>query len=105
MDEITRDDYLGTFSVSETCSSSTADYISTITTGARANEVNINNIFDFGDNVVGTIDGSVMTIAMQTDNGRDYEGRATLVNGVVTIRYTARSIFFNQSCTAIYRIQ
>lgn len=87
---VSRDKFLGTFSVSDACSASgAASYQCTITaSGTAINKVLIANFWDsFSNNVEGTISGSTITIPTQEpdNDGFTVTGTGTISANAITI--------------------
>ena len=101
--------FVGTYSVVENCSVSggVGPYTTTIVE-STTNEVNI-LMNDFGDltatiTIVGSVNGTTLTIASQTVSGYTVSGSGTYNNGVITITYTIASTN-SETCTATWTKQ
>jgi hypothetical protein len=60
-----RQAFLGSFSVQQQCNSSRDNYTLTISPGSSSSEILLENMEPFGDEVIATVSGNIVTIASQ----------------------------------------
>ncbi|MBI1266481.1 MAG: hypothetical protein GC193_03515 [Cryomorphaceae bacterium] len=102
----TRSKFLGSYSVSESCSSGNYTFNLTITTSSTGvRNVIINNFYDFGISVSATISGNSLTIPNQTvsSGGAAYtiSGSGQITGNILTLTYTIAAGAESDSCTSI----
>lgn len=92
--------YLGTYNVTETCDSGSDAYAVVVSAGTSINDVVINNLYDAGFAVTGTLN---------TAGGIDFNGSfgtgtisgsMTTTGGVITITFTVSAGGASDNCTA-----
>lgn len=96
--EHSADNYVGTYSTTETCTGGTDSYISSVTK-ASATSVIINNFYGSGWTVTATIANGVLTIPSQTVGGSSGSGTVTAV-GTGSLSSTASTFSYNVTLTA-----
>ena len=104
---ITRDDYLGSFSVSENCQGATDDYTATITAGSSGREILLNNLYNVNSVIEATVNGTTLTIGEQQDGFRTFSGSGSISDdgATVTVNFTISGFATPTSCRATFRRQ
>lgn len=90
---------LGTYNVTESCTSGNFAYSIAITAGSGGNQILISNFGDYTVTVVGTVSGTSITIPNQTVGGGTFSGSGTINGSVVIINYTVTAGSSSDSCT------
>lgn len=91
--------FIGSYDVSESCSSGSYTYSTTITESATGKEfIVINNFGDYDVAVVATVSGSNITFD-DTVEGINFSGSGSISGSTLTIIYTASSGGLTDSCT------
>ena len=78
--------FVGTWQVQEDCDGSADSYVIQITE-AEGNEVNVFNLWNFADNIVGTVNGNDLTIPFQATGVVTYEGTASVSGNTMSINF------------------
>ena len=103
-----RDKFVGNFTVTENCTTGADTYSSTIQAATSSTQVLINNFWGvFVNPVVGTIDGSTITIAQQDPDSDGWyaEGSGTYDTNAdeISLTFTITDPDLNEDyCTAVY---
>ncbi|MFK7808680.1 MAG: hypothetical protein AB8F74_12820 [Saprospiraceae bacterium] len=103
---VSREDYLGTYMIAETCGSTESDYLITITTGSQSDEININNFYGVGAEIVAQVEEDSLTIDPQmiTTFGlnQTFEGSGALIGDELRLYYSVETPNVDiDDCTAI----
>jgi hypothetical protein len=92
--------FLGTYNVSESCTSGNYTYSVTVSTSSSSvASIIISNFGDYGVNVTGTVSGSAVTIASQSVGGGQFQGSGQISGNIMTITYTVTAGTSTDSCT------
>lgn len=93
--------FLGTFNVTETCDSGSDSYAVTVSAGTGINDVVINNLYDAGFAVNGSLnEAGGVNIPSQTFGVGMVSGSATSTGGVVTFTFTVSAAGASDNCSA-----
>lgn len=98
------DKFVGTYTVNENCDTGTYTYSTTITASSTTiDKIVVNNLYDSGDNLDATVDGSNATIASQTFNGLTYSGTGSMNTDAtsLTLTYVVSDGSATDNCTAV----
>ena len=97
---VSRDKFIGSYNVTETCTQSTDSYALTISAGSVSiAAVTITNLYDAGFVVTGTVDGSSVVIPNQTFGTGTVSGSGTMNGSVLTITFTITAGSQSDTCT------
>lgn len=95
-----RAEFLGTYNVSESCTSGNYTYSITVSTSSSGvTSVIISNFGDYNVNVTGTVSGNALTIASQSVGGGQFQGSGQISGNILTISYTVTAGTSTDSCT------
>ncbi len=95
-----RADFIGTYNVTEACTSGNYTYAITVTTSATGvTSVIITNFGDYGVNVNATVNGDNLTIASQTVGGGTFSGTGQISGNILTITYNVTAGTSTDDCT------
>ncbi len=95
-----RTEFIGTYNVTEACTSGNYTYSITATTsGTDVTSIIITNFGDYGVNVSATVDGDNITIANQTVGGGTFSGTGQISGNVLTITYHVIAGASTDDCT------
>ncbi|MCF8258204.1 MAG: hypothetical protein K9J06_11655 [Flavobacteriales bacterium] len=95
-----RTKFIGSYSVTEACTSGNYTYSLTVTTSATGvDKIVAQNFGDYGVDLVGTVDGSNVTFANQTVGGGTFSATGQLTGSILTISYTVTAGSSTDSCT------
>ena len=92
--------YLGTFNVTETCDSGSDAYAVVISAGSNINDVVINNLYDAGFAVTGTLNANGGVDFDSSFGTGTVNGSMTTTGGVITITFTVSAGGASDNCTA-----
>jgi len=83
-----RQAFVGSFEMKQTCGSSRDNYTLRIRTGSGNNEVLLDNVEPFGDELIATVNGNLLTISSQSVRLSGQSGQPTSVmvsgSGILT---------------------
>ncbi|MCF8258343.1 MAG: hypothetical protein K9J06_12380 [Flavobacteriales bacterium] len=99
---VSRDKFLGTYSVSESCTNGTDAYTMTIAASSTSvQQVTVTNLYDAPQTVVATVSGNSITIGSQTVNGITYTGTGSInsAGNTLTMTYQLSDGINSDSCT------
>lgn len=106
MIEFSRADYLGTYSVAESCPGGTDSYNATIAAGTTANAIMITNLYNLGDVVRATVANDALSIPMQlAPSFREFSGSGTLTEDQLELSFVVTGGLGSRSCTAVFTPQ
>lgn len=95
-----RADFIGTYNVTEVCSSGNYAYSITVTTsGAGISSIIVTNFGDYNINLSGTVSGDNVTFASQTIGGGTFSGVGRIYGNILTITYNVTSGTASDNCT------
>ena len=81
-----RDQFLGLFTVVETCGSGNDTYdITIMESGTNANAIIINNLYDWEESASATVNGNSVSIPSQLLDGITFSGSGTISGNTLTI--------------------
>lgn len=84
-----RTKFVGTYAYHESCTSGTDTYtVSVATSSSSITEININNLYNQGIIVKGTVSGSSVTIASQPFASATISGSGTISGNTLTLTYS-----------------
>lgn len=98
----TRDKFLGTYIVNETCQGSSDSYTMTIAiSGSSAQQVNVTNLYNAGHTLLATVSGNDIAISSQTVSGITYTGVGTINSSgnVLTMNFQITDGTNSDSCS------
>lgn len=99
-DTESRAKFIGTYNVTEACTSGNYTYsISATTSATGITSIIISNFGDYGVNVTGTVSGSNLTIANQTVGGGTFSGSGQISGNILTITYNVTAGTSTDDCT------
>lgn len=91
--------FIGSYSVSQSCSSSpTTSFSITITAGTISDQVIVTNFGNDGNDVIGIANGNNLSVPSQTVNGFTYTGTGFLDGSVLQISYNVSFTGGGESC-------
>jgi len=97
----TRDNFLGAYSVVETCGGGNDSYnLTIITSGSSENAVVVDNLYNADDQISGIIDGNSLSILSQQGDQLTYSGTGTLSDKTLTINFTISNSTNSDNCIA-----
>lgn len=92
--------FIGTYNVTEACTSGNYTYsITTATSASGITTIIISNFGDYGVNVTATVNGSNLTIANQTVGGGTFSGTGQISGNILTITYNVTAGTSTDDCT------
>ncbi|MFT4981064.1 MAG: hypothetical protein ACI9UR_000911 [Bacteroidia bacterium] len=95
-----RAEFIGTYNVTESCTSGDFSYSLTVTTSATGvTSIIVTNFGDFDVNVNGIVSGNNVTFASQTVGGGTFSGTGTVSGQVLTITYNVTAGSSVDNCT------
>lgn len=92
--------FLGTHNVTETCQSGTDAYAVVVSAGAAIQEVTINNIYDAGFAVTGTLNASGGVDFTGSFGAGTITGTMTTTANGISIEFTVSAAGASDACTA-----
>lgn len=92
--------YLGTYNVTETCDSGSDAYAVVVSAGTSINDVVINNLYDAGFAVTGTLNTAGGIDFSGSFGTGTISGSMTTTGGVITITFTVSAGGASDNCTA-----
>ncbi len=98
-----RDAFFSTYTVNENCAGTADAYTMQITTSsAGSNAVIISNLWNNGDQISGTVNGTTITIPNQTVFTTTYSGSGQLSGNILTLSFSITDLTIGvvQQCTA-----
>lgn len=99
---LSRDKFLGSYNVAETCDSGTYTYaISIVASGVSVTQVDITNLYDAGQTTTASVDGNTLTIGSQTFGTGTIVGSGTTNGNTITITVTISVGGNSESCTLV----
>lgn len=94
-----REKFLGSYNVSESCTSGTYSFAISITESSTSDDIIIiNNFADYQLNIRATVDGSNITFN-ETQQGVSFSGSGNISGNSLTIIYTASVSGATENCT------
>ena len=95
-----RAEFIGTYNVTEACTSGNYTYSITVTTSSTGvTSIIINNFGDYNVNVIATVSGDNLTIANQTVGGGTFSGSGQINGSILTITYNVTAGTSSDDCT------
>jgi hypothetical protein len=92
--------FIGSYSVTEACTSGNYSYSMTITTSSTGvDKIVAQNFGDYSVDLIGTVDGSSVSFANQTVGGGTFSATGQISGSILTISYTVTAGSSNDSCT------
>jgi|GEM_PF-1865506 len=100
-DELSTEDYIGNYIVSEICDGDTYNYSLVVSNGQNGDKsLSITNLWDWEEVMTATINDSNLTLPNQELDGVIFEGSGTLSGNILTITYTATDQTEMETCVA-----
>jgi len=98
---LTRADFIGSYQISEVCNGVTDSYMLTIAAEAGSDDgVVITNLWNWEEQMSGTVSGDVITIPAQITDDVSFAGNGELSGNTLTINYTVIDGGINETCVA-----
>jgi hypothetical protein len=92
--------YLGTFNITETCTSGSDSYAVVVSAGTSINSIVINNLYDAGFAVTGTLNTAGGVDFSGTFGTGTISGTMTTTGGQITVTFTVTAGGATDTCTA-----
>lgn len=100
-DVLSRDEFIASYAVSESCTSGNYTYNGTVSASATGmDKIVFGNFGDFGVDLVGTVDDNSVTFASQSGGTTaTFSGSGQISGNILTITYTVTDGTDSDSCT------
>jgi len=98
-DEITKADFIGSYSVVDVCDDNPYDITIEDVSGSD-DAVTITNLWDWEEQMSATVNGSTITIPSQLADEVTFSGSGELSGNTLVITYTAIDIIGTENCVA-----
>lgn len=105
---VSRDRFLGSYLVDQTCDVGSDNYSMTVTTGGPINEIEFSDLGGQGIGAIGVVDGSDVTVMSSANiGGTPYtlNGSGSISGNILTIDFTVVFGTSTITCTAICTLQ
>ncbi len=94
--------FVGVYSVVETCGFGNDAYDITISESSASDDaIVISNLYDWGESLSATVDGNSLTIPSQVADALTFSGSGTLNDNTLTLSFNVADAANSDSCTGV----